>query len=86
LQLTREEAVAKVVALTSMSEADINGLLDCSPDELALIVQSIKDRGLMPSRSAWDEVMTILGACVAVANLVIPLTGAISGVYGLTQL
>ena len=84
--MTREEAVAKIVALTPMSEPDINGLLDCSPEELALIVQSIKDRGVMPDRSAWDVVVTVLGACVSVANVVIPLTGAISGIYGVAKL
>lgn len=86
MQLSREEAVAKIVATTPLSQADIDGLLDCNPEELALIIQSIKDRGVMPSASAWDVVKDILGACVDVADVLLPITGAIAGVYGIAHL
>lgn len=87
--MTREDAVAQIVAKTpppGLSEADVNGILDCSPDELALLVQSHKDSGAMPSASAWDVFLEIAGGCVAVANVVIPITGALAGVYGIAKL
>ena len=84
--MTREEAVAKIVAAGTFSGPDMDGLLDCSPPELALIVQTIHDRALSPPKSAWDYVVEVFGDCVAVADVVIPLTGAIAGLYGLGKL
>ncbi len=84
--MTREDAVAQILALTPLTDAEVNGLLDCSSDELSLLVASVKGRGAMPTVSTWDVVVAILKGCAETAGLVIPIVGAISGVYGLGKL
>ncbi len=79
-----------VVAITTeypfMSDADVRGFFACTDDERALIVQTYKDAGKIPGPSGWEVFLKIMGACVDIANMVIPLTGAIQGIYGVTQL
>ena len=82
--LTFEQAI---VAITTeypfLSDADVRGFFACSDDERALIIQTYKDSGKMPGPSAWDVFLKIMAICVDIANMVIPLTGAIQGVYNL---
>ena len=86
MQLTKEQAVARIVAETPLSEGDVQGLLDCSPDELALIFQAINDRHQGIPRSTWDIVLEVLKVCADVAGLVLPLEGAIAGAVSLGKL
>lgn len=84
--MTRDEAVVALVqAIPGSSPQDIEAFLNCSDDERALIIQSLKDAGTMPDPSAWDRILSVLKACVDVANLVIPIEGAISGIYGVVH-
>ena len=84
---TREEAVAAIVsAVPALTPSDIDGFLACTDDERQLIIQSYRDAGVMPKASAWDVVLDILKTCAEVAALVIPITAAIQGVYGVGAL
>jgi hypothetical protein len=85
--VTAEDAISAIVsAVPSLSEADVRGVLACSDDERELIIRSYRDAGKMPHESAWDVILSILGECVALANLVIPISGAITGAYAVTKL
>jgi hypothetical protein len=86
LQLTREEMVAKAVSQTVFSEADVVGMLACSPEELALMVKAIHDRHQRPPKSAWDEFLAILAECDEVANMVSPIAGAVTGIFAVAAL
>jgi hypothetical protein len=85
--LTFNEAV---VAITTeypfFSDADVRGFFACTNDERALLVQTYKDAGKIPGPSGWEIFLKIMAACVDIANMVIPLTGAIQGVYGVVKL
>lgn len=85
-ETTLDEAVTAIAAATSLTPDDVRDLLGCAPEELAALVEGYKNAGKMPDASTWDVVLQVLGTCVAVAGVVIPLTGAISGVYGLAHL
>ena len=69
-----------------LSKNDVHGFFACTDEERALIVQSYRDSGQVPSASGWDIFLKICAACVDIANVVIPLTSAISGIYAVTQL
>jgi hypothetical protein len=43
------------------------------------------DAGAMPSASAWEKAVAIMRTCAELAGLVIPVVGAVSGVFGLAQ-
>jgi len=82
--MSKDEAiVAIVVALPMLSQADVRGFLACSDDEKLLIVKSYKDYGKIPGPDGWIIFLTIIKECVELANLVIPITGAVQGVFGI---
>ena len=80
-----EALVAITEEMPWMSADDAKGFFACSDDERAMLVQTYKDAGKVPAASGWDVFLKICAACVDIANVVIPLTGAISGVYGVVQ-
>ncbi len=85
--MTRDEAEAQLLlVLPDATPSDVASFLAGTDDDRALVIHGMKDSGKMPSASAWDRVLVILGACAALASLVIPITGAIQGVYGLRSL
>jgi hypothetical protein len=85
--MTADEAIAAIVsAVPSLSEEDVRGLLACTDEERVLIIQSYRDASKMPKASSWSVILTILGECVALANMVIPISGAIQGAYGVARL
>ena len=84
--MTLEEAIVAISTSTSLSEADVAGVLACSDDERAALIAAYKGAGRMPSASCWDVALEILKGCAETAAMVIPIAGAISGVYGLGKL
>jgi hypothetical protein len=85
--MTRDEAIVAIVTvLPALSKDDVEGFLACSDSERALIVQSYKDSGKIPSPSGWTVFVSIVQECAAIANLVIPITGAVQGVFGIAAL
>lgn len=84
--LTRDEAIAAISAATPLSPQDLDGFLACTDEERAALIQAYKDAGTMPSASAWDVVLDILKVCADLAALIIPITGAITGVYSLKDI
>jgi hypothetical protein len=81
--LSREEAIALIVAVTPLSAADMEGFLACTPEEQAVLVQAYRDAGTMPDPSAWDRVVAVLSQCAELAGLVLPILGVVSGVFAL---
>jgi hypothetical protein len=85
--LTFDEAVVAITEeMPFLSDADVRGFFACSDDERAMLVQTYKDAGQVPAASGWDVFLTICTACVDIANVVIPLTGAIQGIYAVAHL
>ena len=85
--ITFDEAlVAFTEEMPFLTESDVKGFFAASNDERALIVQTYKDAGKIPSASGWDVFLKICGACVQIVDVVLPLTSAIQAVYGITKL
>jgi hypothetical protein len=87
--LSKTEAEARLaVAYPQLSAQDISDIMspDLSNDDRAFIIKSYKDIGTAPTPSFWDDFVKIMGVVESVANLVIPITGAISGIYGVGTL
>ena len=84
--LTYSEAIVQItLAMPFMSTDDVKGFFAATDDERALMIQTYKDAGQVPAASGWDVFLKICAACVDIANVVIPLTGAIQGIYGVVQ-
>lgn len=84
--MTGDEATAKLLTLIPNStDQEIASFLACSDDERAIVIKGFIDSKRVPARSTWDEVVAVLKACADFANLVIPIEGAISGVYGVVH-
>jgi len=81
--LSVDEAVALISTETRLSVQDARDLLACSDDERALLIQTYKNAGTMPTASSWDKVFAILGVCAEVAGIVVPMTGAVQAIYSL---
>lgn len=85
--LTFNEAVVAITTeMPFLSDADVRGFFAATDDERALMVQTYKDAGKVPSASGWETFLKICSICVDIASVVIPLTGAIQGIYGVTQI
>lgn len=84
--LTLEDAIAKIATLTPLTEDDAAGFLACSDDERTALIEAYKNAGKMPKASSWDVVLAVLGECASLANLVIPITGAVQGVFQVAAL
>lgn len=85
--MTRAEALPALAALVpGWTPARVEGFLLEAPDEQAMTIQTLKDAGAMPAASGWEVFMGIVKGCVEIAEVVIPLTGAIAGVYGVGKL
>lgn len=81
--MTRDDAIAQISASTKLTPSDVEDLLACSEPELRELVAAYRDADKMPGPDAWTVVLDILKVCGEVAGVVIPLTGAIQGVFGI---
>jgi hypothetical protein len=84
--VTRDEAMAAILAIVPLSRPELEGFLACSDEERADLVLAYKSAGTIASPSVWSEVLAILGACDALFGLVSPLGGAVQLAYGLAHL
>lgn len=83
MSLTFAEAVVKITTeMPFLSESDVRGFFAATDEERALIIQSYKDSAKIPSADGWTIFLKICSACVEIANVVIPVTQAIQGIYG----
>lgn len=83
--VTRDEAIVQIATLTPLSTVDVAGFLACTDEERSALIVAYRDAGVMPTASAWDVVLGALKECAELATLVLSITGAISGVYGLAK-
>lgn len=83
--MTRDEAIVKIATLTPLSTVDVAGFLACTDDERAALIAAYRDANVMATASAWDVVLGVLKETAELATLVLPITGAISGIYGLAK-
>lgn len=83
-----EDVIVQFAAQTGFSTQDVRDLLspDLTDNDRKNLLQFYKDARAPVPESTWKTVLAILGDCEQVASLVIPIAGAISGVYGLTKL
>lgn len=81
--MTRADAVAEICSRTKLTNADLEGFLACSPAEQAELVEAYRIAGVMPSASAWDVVLEVLGKCAELASLVAPIVGVVQGVFSI---
>ena len=88
-KLSKAEGAARIaVAYPQLSQQDITDIMspDLSDADRAFIIKSYKDIGTAPSPSFWDDFMMVINVVEEIANLVIPITAAISGIYGLSTI
>jgi len=87
--MPKADAIATLsVKYPQLSKEDISDLLS---DELTLadktkLMEFYRDAGLAPSISFWDEFLVILKSVEGVIDLVLPITGAINGIYAVTKI
>ncbi len=81
-----EALVAITEEMPWMSTADAKGFFACSNEERAMLIQTYKDAGKVPSADGWTVFLKICAACIDIANVIIPVTQAIQGVYGVVVL
>lgn len=89
MAMSKAEAVAQLtIKYPELDPQDINDLLspELTDDDRTLIFTFYKNSGVAPVKSFWDEFLVVLNGVESVANLVIPITGAISGLYGVAKL
>jgi hypothetical protein len=87
--MSKEDAVATLtVKYPGLSNDDILDLLspELSIADKALLVKFYKDAGIAPSASFWDDMLKVLQMVESIANLVIPIASAITGVYGVVAI
>jgi len=67
-----------------MARRDVEALFspDLTEADAVMILESTKDYGALKDTATWDKILRILHVCVEVANIVIPLTNAVTGVLG----
>ena len=88
-KLSKAEGAARIaVAYPQLSQQDITDIMspDLSDADRIFIIKSYKDIGTAPSPSFWDNFLAVLSVIEEVANLFIPITSAISGIYGVGTL
>jgi hypothetical protein len=83
--MSREDAMAAILEVVPLSGEDLAGFLACSDDERAALIVAYKDAAVPITKSMWDEVLAILGACAAFANLVMPIANVVTSVYAATK-
>lgn len=83
--MTKDDAIAAILARqNALSAQDLEDLCACSPDELAALVASYSDlRKAGPD--VWAVVLAVFSECAALANLIVPIEGAIQGAVGIAQ-
>jgi hypothetical protein len=83
--MTKDDARALILERCPQFTAqDLDDLEACSPSELAELVASIEDLR-KPGPDGWAILLEIMSACVAFANVVAPLAGAVQSVVGIAQ-
>jgi hypothetical protein len=85
-EVNRAELLAKVVeTFPDLPHAQVDRLLSAElrDDERQIILQSWADAKKIPGPDGWAVFMQILRACADVANLVIPIEGAVQGIVSI---
>jgi hypothetical protein len=87
--MSKEDAVANLsIRYPQLSKDDISDLLsdELSIADKTLLIKFYRDAGLAPSASFWDDFLTVLKAVEGVINLILPITGAINGLYAVSKI
>jgi|HubBroStandDraft_2_1064218.scaffolds.fasta_scaffold315983_2 hypothetical protein len=82
--VTRDEAISKIVTLTSLSATDLEGFLAATHAEQEAMVAAYTTAGIV-TVSAWSVILKILAEVVEIANILVPLEGAITGGIAIAQ-
>lgn len=83
--MTKDDAIAAILARqNALSAQDIEDLAACSPTELGELVSAMNDLR-QPGPDAWAVVLSVFKEVAELANLIIPLEGAIQGAVGIAQ-
>jgi hypothetical protein len=85
--MTKEDAFALILARqSSLTAQDLEDLTDpaLSEAELRELVTSYRDlKAAGPD--VWKIILDVLTVCEDVANVIVPITGAVTGVIGVVQ-
>jgi hypothetical protein len=89
MSLSRSEAHDQIHALLpGRSRQDVEDLFspDLTEDQATMILESWKAYGVPNDVGTWEKILHIVSICIDIANIVIPLTGAVSGVLGVVAI
>lgn len=84
--MTRDDAIAQIATVTSLTPADVLGFLECSDEERLAIFQTYYTAGMLKRQSVWDDVLAIMKECAEIAGFILPVFGAVEGVFGIVAL
>lgn len=79
------EAIPQIQALLpDMKPQDVEDLFspDLTQADRELILEAYKDFKALREVTTWEKVLKIASVCVEIANVVLPLAGALSSVFG----
>lgn len=82
--LTKDQAIAKIVTLTSLSVQDLEGFLAATSDQQQAMVAAYTTAGIV-AVNVWATILAILAEVVEIATILVPLEGAISGGIAIAQ-
>ncbi len=88
MSVSRADVAAQVLAaFPGVSPQQLDRMLSGAmpADEIAVVVRSWNDAKVVPGPDAWAVFLKILKACADVADLVIPVEGAVQGVIGIAH-
>ena len=85
MPLSRAEATAQIAMLVpAWSPEVVESFLRCTDEDRAAILCCLRDSQVSPPANVWTKVLEVVKDCAEIASLVIPIEGAISGVFGIT--
>ncbi len=76
--MSADDIITKIAAISSLTARDIEDLRACDPNQLALLMQTYEENGLVENRGVWVEI----GNALKQSAEYLPLAQALIGIAG----
>jgi len=81
--MTESEAFEKILATTPLTAQDMEILKRCNYDEILAIATAYRDAGVIPNRSTWEEILSVLQQVSSFASMISPIVSVVSVLFPL---
>ncbi len=79
--MTKEVAIAQIIALTPLTADDIAGLQRCSEPQLELVLRVYKESGKAADKAIWEKVAAIFQQVPDWVSTGASIVGAIAKIF-----